>query len=205
MTDPVAPSHLRTRLTRLPGHLHPPAVDGRLLMTEAECAAARPAAVLVALVDRGASAEVLLTRRTDHLRAHAGQISFAGGGCDPGDVDRVATALREAQEELGLPASAVEVLGVLPEYYIPTGFRVTPVLAWLPHLPPLQPDPREVAEVFGLPVQLALDPDAWQTEWVERLGRRRPVRVLHYGGHRIWGATAGILVWLGEALRQLPP
>ena len=169
-------------------------------MTPEEQDAAHPAAVLGAVVDHDGSPAILLTRRTEHLQHHAGQISFAGGRTDPADRDMVHTALREAAEEIALDAAQVEVLGMLPEFFIPTGYRVTPVLAWLPRLPRLRADPDEVAEIFYLPAALALDPAAWQIEQVDRQGRVRSVWVMNFEGRRIWGATAGILMWLAQAL-----
>ncbi len=182
----------------------PEPADGRALMTPEEQDAARAAAVLIAIVAGPDEAAVLLTRRTDHLQHHAGQVSFPGGGTDSEDADEVATALREAREEIGLDPATVEVLGVLPAFYIPTGFRVTPVLGWLPQLPRLRADPDEVAEIFLLPVRLALDPAAWRRERIERAGVVRTVWVMDFEGRRIWGATAGILLWLAQALPSSP-
>ncbi len=199
---------LRQRLHALlessQGQLDQPA-DGRLLMTPQEQDAAHPAAVLVAVVNLPEGPAILLTRRTEHLQHHAGQISFAGGRTDPADRDPVHTALREAQEEIGLDLADVRILGQLPEFFIPTGYRVTPVLAWLDLPPRLRADPDEVAEIFYLPTRLALDPAAWQLEQLERKGGVRSIWVMTFEGRRIWGATAGILMWLAQTLHQTLP
>src|SRR6202795_3548036 len=107
----------------------------------------KPAAVLLLVVNHPGDPTVVFTQRTAHLADHAGQISFPGGRCDAGDRDPQATALREAEEEIGVPADRIEILGHLPEYFTGTGFAVTPVVGWAE--PPLtyQPDPHEVADV----------------------------------------------------------
>lgn len=197
----MPPPDLPERLAAALSGVLPPAQDAAPLMSPEERQAARPAAVLVALVASPAGLQILLTRRTEHLPNHAGQISFAGGRVDASDRDTVATALREAEEEIGLDARAARVLGVLPEFLVPSGFRITPVLAWLEREPRLQADPSEVAEIFYLPAAIGLDPEAWYQKEVERAGRRRAVWAMDYQERHIWGATAAILVWLGSRLR----
>jgi 8-oxo-dGTP pyrophosphatase MutT (NUDIX family) len=160
-----------------------------------------PAAVLVPLVNQPGGITVLLTQRTAHLYDHAGQISFPGGRVDDGDADRVATALREAAEETGIPVDAVEVIGALPEWDIPTGFRVTPVVGWIEPPVRLAPDPFEVAEVFEVPLAFFLDPDNHERHSDERNGRTRHYYAMPYAGRNIWGATAGMLHSLYQALR----
>jgi 8-oxo-dGTP pyrophosphatase MutT (NUDIX family) len=152
-----------------------------------------PAAVLVPLINRPHGITVLFTQRTAHLNDHAGQISFPGGRVDQGDRDRIDTALREAEEETGLPRRQVHVIGVLPDYDIPTGFRVTPVVGWIE--PPLQlaPDPFEVADLFEVPLAHFLDPANHQRHTDEVNGRRRNYYAMPHGGRNIWGATAGML------------
>ena len=171
-----------------------------MLMTPEEQEAALPAAVLLLLVRRASGPAILLTRRTDHLASHAGQISFAGGRANDEDRGAIDTALREAEEEIGLAPAQVTVLGQLPEFFIPTGYRVTPVVGWVDVELELQADPHEVAEIFYLPAALALDARAWRIEEIERGGRLHPVWVMDFEGRRIWGATAGILVWLAQWL-----
>lgn len=159
-----------------------------------------PAAVLVPLVNQPEGVTVLLTQRTGHLHDHAGQISFPGGRVDDGDVDRVATALREAEEETGIPTSAVQIIGALPEWDIPTGFRVTPVVGWIEPPVELVPDPFEVADVFEVPLTFFLDPANHERRRDEINGRTRNYYVMAYQGRHIWGATAGMLHTLYRAL-----
>lgn len=121
-------------------------------------------AVLLPLVYRSAEPEVLLTRRTDHVQTHKGQISFPGGASDERDGNRVETALRETREELGIPDPMIEVLGLLDDVQTPTGFIVTPVVGLLRSLPPLDPNPDEVAEVLFVPLMFFADPDRGRTE-----------------------------------------
>jgi 8-oxo-dGTP pyrophosphatase MutT (NUDIX family) len=164
-------------------------------------AALIPAAVLVPVVLHPAPS-VVLTLRTEHLPTHAGQVSFPGGRIEPGDVSPEGAALREAEEEIGLPCAVVEVVGRLPTYITGTGFRVTPVLGLLP--PPVapRPDPREVAEVFELPLAaLTGPPGPYEEETVLR-GRLRRYWVVPHERHRIWGATAAMLVALGRLIRE---
>ena len=160
-----------------------------------------PAAVLVALVDRDQGPTVLLTQRTAHLRDHAGQICFPGGRMEQGDGgDPAAAALREAEEEIGLPRSRVEILGQVAPYETVTGFRVHPVVGWTE--PPLDivPDPFEVADVFEVPLAFVLDPANHERHDYEGGGVRRRYYVLPYERRRIWGATAGMLVNLSLVL-----
>lgn len=160
------------------------------------------AAVLLPLVARPEGWQVLLTRRTEHLRDHAGQISFPGGRSEPGDADAAATALREAEEEVGLPASAVQVLGTLPVYTTVTRFVVTPVVGLLQ--PPLQlaPDPFEVAEAFEVPLQFLMTPAHHRRHRFEAGGVERQFLSMPWEGrgadgqlreYFIWGATAAML------------
>lgn len=156
----------------------------------------KPAAVLVPLVPRDGELTVLLTRRTDHLHHHPGQISFPGGRVEETDVSPVMTALRETEEEIGLDPDRVELLGELPEYCTGTGFRVTPVVG-LVHPPfELKLDDFEVAEAFEVPLAHFLDPVNHQRHRMEYQGRMREYYAMPYGDYFIWGATAGILVSL---------
>lgn len=152
-----------------------------------------PAAVLVPVVNRDGGPTLLFTQRTAHLHDHAGQISFPGGRVDDGDADRVATALREAEEETGLEARRVEVLGRLPDFDIQTGFRVTPVVGWIEPPIELKPDPFEVADMFEVPLAFFLDPANHRRHSVEHEGRVRNYYSMPYGERNIWGATAGML------------
>lgn len=160
-----------------------------------------PAAVLVPLVLRDATPSVLLTRRTDHLHHHPGQISFPGGRVEAGDASPVATALRETQEEIGLAADRVELLGALPDYFTGTGFRVTPVVG-LVHPPfELVLDTFEVAEAFEVPLAHFLDPANHLRHSLEVEGRTRHFHAMPYGDYYIWGATAGMLMSLYQVLK----
>lgn len=158
------------------------------------------AAVLVPLVNRDAGVQVLLTLRPEHLRDHAGQVSFPGGRVEPGDVDREATALREMTEEIGLAASHVTLLGRLPGYEIPSGFRITPVVGWIEPPFAVAPDPFEVADIFEAPLDYFLDPANYQRREFHFRGRHRHYLAIPYEGRYIWGATAGMLYSLCQML-----
>ncbi|MBU0751201.1 MAG: CoA pyrophosphatase [Gammaproteobacteria bacterium] len=158
------------------------------------------AAVLVPIINRPSGLTILLTQRTAHLRDHAGQVSFPGGRCEAGDADPVATALREAEEEVGVLPAQVEVLGRLPEYFTSTGFRVTPVVGLVTPPLNLKLDDFEVAEVFEPPLSFLLDPANHQRQQVEWQGALREFWAMPWQGYYIWGATAGMLVSLHAAL-----
>jgi 8-oxo-dGTP pyrophosphatase MutT (NUDIX family) len=164
-------------------------------------AARVPAAVLLGLVPRSDGPTLLLTQRTAHLKDHAGQISLPGGRIEPGE-DPVAAALREADEEIGLAAERVEVLGELRPYLTGTGFRIHPVVGWVDPPERFTTDPFEVEELFELPLGFVMDPANHRQDSYERNGRQRQFYVLPYAGRYIWGATAGILVNFARVLRQ---
>jgi 8-oxo-dGTP pyrophosphatase MutT (NUDIX family) len=152
------------------------------------------AAVLVGVVGRPGGAAVLLTQRTEHLRDHAGQISFPGGRIEPGDASPAAAALREAEEEIGLDPAKVEVLGELAPYDTVTGFRIHPVVAWLQPPLGLRLDRFEVAEAFEVPLRFVADPANQRRHSYRRGALTRGYYVFPYQGRFIWGATAAILV-----------
>lgn len=157
-----------------------------------------PAAVLIAVTDRAAPG-VILTQRTDTMRRHAGQVAFPGGRCDPGE-DATAAALREADEEIGLPPAAVTVIGAVDPYRTVTGYLVTPVLAAIPPDLPLTLSEREVAAAFEVPLDFLLDP-ANQIECeMQWRGLDRRVFEIGWQDRRIWGATAAIIVNLSRRL-----
>lgn len=160
-----------------------------------------PAAVLVPLINRADGISVLFTQRTAHLSDHAGQISFPGGRAEPGDTGPVATALREAEEEVGLPARCVEVIGTLPRYRTVTHYEITPVVGFVEPPLALEPDPFEVAEVFEVPLPFLLDPANHETHTYEYGGAVRRYFAMPYHGRFIWGATAGMLMNLYRLLR----
>lgn len=153
-----------------------------------------PAAVLIPIVTRNSGLTVLLTQRTVHLRDHAGQVSFPGGRCEPEDGGPVATALRETEEEIGLPRQQVEVLGVLGEYRTGTGFAVRPVVGLVTPPLDLKLDDFEVADVFEPPLEFLLDPANFRRESVEYRGALREYWAVPWRERYIWGATAGMLL-----------
>jgi 8-oxo-dGTP pyrophosphatase MutT (NUDIX family) len=159
------------------------------------------AAVLVPLIARPDHMHVLFTQRTAHLDAHAGQISFPGGRVEAADASREETALRETEEEIGLPRAGILVLGRLPEYEIPSGFRITPVVGWIEPPLTLKPDPFEVADVFEAPLEHFLDAGRYQRREFRFRGRHRHYLAIPYEGRYIWGATAGMLYNLCRMLR----
>jgi 8-oxo-dGTP pyrophosphatase MutT (NUDIX family) len=162
--------------------------------------ALRPAAVLVPLIDRAEGMSVLLTQRTQHLSAHAGQISFPGGRIEESDADATEAALRETEEEVGLMRDRVTVVGRLDTYVTGTGFEITPVVGIVKAPFPLAIDPFEVAEVFEVPLSFVLDPNNHRRTTRDFEHRTRIFFVLPFENRNIWGATAGILVNLAEVL-----
>ncbi len=160
----------------------------------------RDAAVLIGVTERPEGAHVLLTRRTDHLSTHAGQVAFPGGRIDDTDDGPVAAALREAEEEVALPVERVEVVGRLPDYSTGSGFRIAPVLALL-HPPfDLHPEPGEVADIFEVPLSFLMeqanhiqDSRIWE-------GKRRYYWTMPFEEWQIWGVTAGIIRMMQERL-----
>jgi 8-oxo-dGTP pyrophosphatase MutT (NUDIX family) len=162
--------------------------------------ALRPAAVLVPLIDHPAGMTVLLTLRTPHLSAHAGQIAFPGGSIEPADADSVAAALRETEEEIGLTRDHVSVIGRLDTYVTGTGFEITPVVGIISVPFPLAIDPIEVATAFEVPLAFILDPSNRQQMTRMQGERLRTFFAFPFENHYIWGATAGILVNLAEVL-----
>lgn len=160
------------------------------------------ASVLVPLTQRDEGLAVLLTQRTDHLHDHPGQVSFPGGRAEPEDADAVATALREAEEEIGLLPSFVDVIGQLPTYTTGTGFIVTPVIGVLQPGYSLEPDPFEVAEVFEVPLSFLMNPANHRWHEMEMGGVKREFLSMPWTGidasgqtrrYFVWGATAAML------------
>lgn len=162
--------------------------------------ALRPAAVLVPLVDHAEELTVLLTQRTEHLTVHAGQISFPGGRIDPEDAGAVDAALRETEEEVGVPRDRVEIVAQLDDYETRTGFRITPVVGLIRPPYPVDPDPFEVADVFEVPLSFVLHKENHRRLSRVYEGVERHFYVLPYKDRYIWGATAGMLVHLSEIL-----
>ena len=160
----------------------------------------RPASVLVPLIDRPEGLTVLLTQRTAHLHDHAGQVSFPGGRREPDDPDAVAAALRETEEEIGLARRHIEVVGRLDTYRTRTAYEVTPVVGIVRPPFDLAPDDFEVAEIFEMPLAFALSPRNHERHSRVFQGVERHFWVLPFEDRYIWGATAGMLVNLYEAL-----
>ena len=174
----------------------PELIAGDVLEGEA---GALPAAVLVAVVER-LDPTVILTLRPETMRRHAGQISFPGGRIDPSDDGPVAAALREAEEEIGLPPARVEVIGVADRYRTVTGFEVTPVVGIVPPDLPLAPHPGEVADLFEAPLGYLLDPAHQRVRSAWWRGRERRYYEIDWQGRLIWGATAAMIVNLSRRL-----
>lgn len=164
-----------------------------------DSAAMVPAAVLIAITDRPTPG-LLLTQRTAHLRKHAGQVAFPGGRIDPDDDGPVAAALREADEEIGLPPGQVEVIGTTDLYRTVTGFSVTPVVAIVPPDLALTPHAEEVAAVFEARLDHLLDPANHVLREVHYEGRLRRYYEIMWEDFRIWGATAAMIVNLAARI-----
>jgi 8-oxo-dGTP pyrophosphatase MutT (NUDIX family) len=183
---PLTPLDLPLRLERL--------ITPRLLKK------LRPAAVLVPVMRRPGGLHVLLTRRSDRLRAHRGQISFPGGRREEGDASAAAAALREAHEEVGIPLSAVEVVGYLDDYPTITKYLVTPVVGLVEDVREVRPCAREVAEIFEVPLEFLVEPGNFTRGFLGNRGVDMPFFELNYGAYRIWGATAGMLWNLAQKM-----
>lgn len=164
----------------------------------------KSAAVLVPVVNRTDGPTILLTKRTSHLRKHAGQVSFPGGRVDETDTDARHTALRETEEEIGLPTEAIQISGYLDRYMTGTGFDVMPVVGWIDQLPNLRLNEAEVDHTFELPLSYILDVNNRQQRTVMWQGELRRYYVYDYQRRYIWGATAGMLSNFAEKLCATP-
>jgi 8-oxo-dGTP pyrophosphatase MutT (NUDIX family) len=163
-------------------------------------ATTKVAAVLIGLVERGGALNVLLTQRASALRTHSGQIAFPGGKIDPADASPAAAALREVEEEIGIPAGRIDILGHLSPYLSGSGFRILPVVARIntPFETALNPD--EVAELFEVPFAFLMSEANHQLREREWQGKTRQFYAMPFGERQIWGITAGILRALYEKL-----
>ncbi len=208
LTPPWTRSTLQQRLAVPIQQSDPITGDGthleRLEAHRLQGRSVRAAAVLVLLIEERDGLHVVLTQRTDHLSDHAGQISFPGGRKDDGDVDLIATALREAQEEIGANASEIEIIGELPRYVTITAYEISPIVAIsAPQV--FTADPFEVAAVFSVPLSHFLNEKNWKRDSFFRDGLHREFWAVPYvddsGERNIWGATAGMLRVLALHLR----
>jgi 8-oxo-dGTP pyrophosphatase MutT (NUDIX family) len=163
----------------------------------------RRAAVLVPLLVTGRGVDILLTRRTDDVETHKGQISFPGGGVEEADRTIIQTALRESEEEIGLKPDWVRAVGLLDDHVTPTGFIITPVVGVIANQPSLQPDPVEVAEVLQIPLAFFAETKRVRQEKRFFRGRTHDVWFYDTGTHVIWGATAAMIRVLLQRLKMV--
>ncbi|HEV7433093.1 MAG TPA: CoA pyrophosphatase [Steroidobacteraceae bacterium] len=199
-------ARLRHALAAAPNH--DPAhwqIAGQSLSAFAGVRAAMPAvpraaAVLLPILEHRPSPSLLMTTRAGHLRQHAGQISFPGGGIEASDDDVLGAALRETEEEIGIASSFVQPLGFLPDQIVLTGFRITPVVALVRPGYSLRVDHREVAEVFEIPLEYLSHAENFQPTRRVLRGVEITLHDLHFEGRVVWGATAGMLQMLRAAL-----
>lgn len=162
----------------------------------------RLAAVLVPLVEHVDEPSILLTRRADHLEKHSGQVAFPGGKVEDDDESPITAALREAEEEIGLDRSYVEIAGVLDTYQTGTGFLILPVVGFVRPGFTLTPDTNEVADVFEVPAHIALSAASYKADQGEWQGRMWDFYSLDYQGYNIWGATAGVLMHMSRRIAE---
>ena len=179
-------------LTEPPAHITHDDFEKYPEMRPREQTTAVEASVLIPVVMQDEPA-LLFTRRTETLSRHSGQVSFPGGRQDPADLSPVETALRETMEETGIAPAFISVAGFLPRYRTGTGFNILPVVGVLSEGFALAPDPREVAEIFQVPLSFFLDPDNLRRESRQMGGSLRHFYAFRPGSHYIWGATAAIL------------
>jgi 8-oxo-dGTP pyrophosphatase MutT (NUDIX family) len=164
--------------------------------------ALRPAAVLAPIIMRPEGWTMLFTQRAEETPAHPGQISFPGGRVQAEDVDAADTALRETEEEIGVPRALIEPLGAFDRYETGTGFRITPIVGLIAPGFALKLDPREVASVFEAPLAFLFDPANHERREAEWRGQKRAYYAMPYEGHFIWGATAGMVRALYQRLYE---
>ena len=155
--------------------------------------ALKHASVLIPLVQTSKGIEVILTKRASHLTHHPGQISFPGGKVEESDLNLTHTALREAEEEIGLQQNDVEIIGQLQEYHTITGYLMTPIIGFIPPNYPFKADPNEVAEIFSVPFNHIINEKNHITVEVKRMKTKHNVYFMPYLSYNIWGATAAIL------------
>lgn len=176
---------MKQRIKQILGHYHKnKIVDEKLT----------PSAVIVPLSYREGECHIFFTERSDEVNFHKGQICFPGGTREPGDASLLDTALREANEEIGLDAKDVEVLGELDDNLtVTTGYVISPFIAFIPYPYPFKVDRREIKEIFSVPLSALMDEAIFREELQSFDGETMPVYFYEYEGHVIWGATARIL------------
>lgn len=196
-------------IERVTTKLDPPAGQGRLqemgdmdFLTPEEVAIIRPAAVLFGVVPRREGPTAIFTLRPKTMVDHAGQVALPGGKVDPIDVDEVAAALREAEEEVGAPRDEVDVLGKASPYITGTRYRITPVVGLLPSDFRPVAEPGEVDAIFETPLELLMNPRNYTTGTAFYKGANREYYEMPYNGYRIWGVTAGIIRRLYQTLYE---
>jgi 8-oxo-dGTP pyrophosphatase MutT (NUDIX family) len=194
----AVPTELDPKSTLLANVIGAPSVELEALLA----GPSQEAAVLVGLVERAGGVAILLTERASHLAHHPGQISFPGGRLNGPGEDHVTAAIREANEEVGLAAHQVDVLGRLPPRLTGTGFAVTPIVGWLAASFEAEPDPAEVQSAFEVPIEHLLEPANRRQTIRERYGSQFLSYEFHFERHRIWGATAAILAELFEVINE---
>jgi 8-oxo-dGTP pyrophosphatase MutT (NUDIX family) len=180
------------------------AAGPRLTRALAGAAHGTPAAVLIGMVGHNYGPTIILTERTEYLSNHPGQVSFPGGRIEADDTSPADAAIREAFEEIGLPPDKVDIIGCLPPHETVSHFRIYPFVGWIEPPVQLTLDPHEVAEAFELPLAFVMDPVNHQFGSLTIGEVKHTFYVLEYEGHRVWGATAGMLVSLYRALRPDP-
>ena len=167
--------------------------------------AERRAAVLIPIIVDGAELSLLLTRRTETLSSHRGQVAFPGGGADDTDPTLVDTALREAHEEVGLNSSAVEIVGLLDDAPTVTAETiVTPVIGIVKGAPDLSANPDEVARIFTVPFDYLMATSNWRSEERSHGGRKHPIYFLEYDGETLWGLSAHFTRQLLDCMNYPP-
>lgn len=162
------------------------------------------AGVLVLLFPKGNELHVLLTKRSSDVEHHRGQISFPGGAVDDRDENIIATAVRETEEEIGIPAHVIRILGLFDDAWTPSGFQITPVIGYTNAPLSIRPSPFEVEEVLEVPLSFFLEAGNERVKKLTREGATVDVYFYTYGEKEIWGATAGILRSIVHALQAVP-
>ncbi|MDO4997889.1 MAG: CoA pyrophosphatase [Neisseria sp.] len=195
------PTHIQTFLQQL-AQIHLPLLDSRHNALHASHTQWKAAAVLLAVVPKNGEWHIVLTERASHLRQHAGQIALAGGKRDENDESLTTTALREAQEEIGVPSATWQTFPAMQKVYSPAGFAITPIPALSANELTFHANENEVKNIFLLPVRLASDKMAYHQRVSQYQGKTFSLPALHFQGYEIWGVTACILYHLAELNRD---